>query len=80
MIYLLYLMFIKDLITSFLIFSLAPQVQRQLRETQELIKDCSTLYGTGYATAPTSSSSMRSQPRAVRRPPSLDTQYSQELS
>lgn len=66
---------------------LAPQVQRQLRETQELIKDsCSQLYS-GYPansspSPSTPTTAIRSQqPRtAIRRPSALDTQYSQELS
>ncbi|CRK95968.1 CLUMA_CG009409, isoform A, partial [Clunio marinus] len=64
---------------------LAPQVQRQLRETQELIKDCTPLYGT-YQPAinsPGSSTAtqiqIRSQTRTGLRRPTLETQYSQEL-
>lgn len=55
---------------------LAPQVQRQIRETQELIKDsCPQLYAAGYGPGPP----MRSQPRQANRRP-LETQFSQELS
>lgn len=59
---------------------LNPQVQRQLRETQELIKDsCSQLYGSsGYTGA--GPPGMRAQPRPTVRRPTLETQYSQELS
>lgn len=58
---------------------LTPQVQRQLRETQELIKDqCQQLYPTGYGSP---GPPIRAQPqRQQRRPPTLDTQFSQELS
>uniref|UniRef100_A0A182JKL4 Uncharacterized protein n=1 Tax=Anopheles atroparvus TaxID=41427 RepID=A0A182JKL4_ANOAO len=87
---------------------LAPQVQRQLRETQELIKDsCAQLYGSGYTSTVGSPSvatgavagvgvvgsstaggppgPLRSGPgsvlaRASARRPTLETQYSQELS
>lgn len=56
---------------------LAPQVQRQLRETQELIKDsCPQLYAAGYGSP---GPPLRSQQRTNRRP-TLDTQFSQELS
>lgn len=54
-------------------------MQRQLRETQELIKDCPPLYG-AYAAAGISSPSsttptqIRSQNRMRR--PTLETQYS----
>uniref|UniRef100_A0A182S608 Uncharacterized protein n=1 Tax=Anopheles maculatus TaxID=74869 RepID=A0A182S608_9DIPT len=66
---------------------LAPQVQRQLRETQELIKDsCVQLYGSAYGTGPgpptavlpTGTGSVLA--RATARRPTLETQYSQELS
>uniref|UniRef100_A0A182P1Y6 Uncharacterized protein n=1 Tax=Anopheles epiroticus TaxID=199890 RepID=A0A182P1Y6_9DIPT len=67
---------------------LAPQVQRQLRETQELIKDScvqlygSAAYGTGpgppTAVLPTGTGSVLA--RATARRPTLETQYSQELS
>jgi hypothetical protein len=58
---------------------LAPQVQRQLRETQELIKDsCSQLYGSGYTGV--GPPALRTQPRPTVRRPTLETQYSQELS
>ncbi|XP_055910642.1 uncharacterized protein LOC129945007 [Eupeodes corollae] len=57
---------------------LAPQVQRQLRETQELIKDsCPQLYAAGYGSP---GPPMRSQPRNAARRPTLETQFSQELS
>ena len=57
---------------------LAPQVQRQIRETQELIKDsCPQLYAAGYGSP---GPPLRSQQRTSRRPPTLETQYSQELS
>ncbi|XP_021696587.1 myb-like protein Q isoform X2 [Aedes aegypti] len=74
---------------------LAPQVQRQIRETQELIKDsCSQLYSTGYGSpgpppmAPlrTSASAAAARAASVNRrtaappPTTLETQYSQELS
>ncbi|XP_058178322.1 putative lysozyme-like protein [Anopheles ziemanni] len=88
---------------------LAPQVQRQLRETQELIKDsCAQLYGSAYGSpgppsaAVVAASSaggvpgvsgpptgpagpLRTGPgsvlaRATARRPTLETQYSQELS
>lgn len=56
---------------------LAPQVQRQIRETQELIKDsCPQLYG-GYGSP---GPPMRTQPRQQTRRPTLETQFSQELS
>uniref|UniRef100_A0A182QTT8 Uncharacterized protein n=1 Tax=Anopheles farauti TaxID=69004 RepID=A0A182QTT8_9DIPT len=86
---------------------LAPQVQRQLRETQELIKDsCAQLYGSAYgspgpptagptggpaataaAAAAAAAASLRTGggpgsvlARATARRPTLETQYSQELS
>lgn len=77
---------------------LAPQVQRQLRETQELIKDsCVQLYGSAYGTGPgpptggggsggVGGSGVVGGPvgsvlaRATARRPTLETQYSQELS
>uniref|UniRef100_A0A182FG35 Uncharacterized protein n=1 Tax=Anopheles albimanus TaxID=7167 RepID=A0A182FG35_ANOAL len=80
---------------------LAPQVQRQLRETQELIKDsCAQLYGsaygspgppvalptvTGAGTAGPPAGPLRAGPgpvlaRSTVRRPTLETQYSQELS
>lgn len=56
---------------------LAPQVQRQIRETQELIKDsCPQLYAAGYGSP---GPPMRTQPRQPTRRP-LETQFSQELS
>lgn len=56
---------------------LAPQVQRQLRETQELIKDsCTQLYAAGYGSP---GPPIRTQQRPNRRQP-LETQFSQELS
>lgn len=56
---------------------LAPQVQRQLRETQELIMEsCPQRYGAGYG----SPGPPRSQQRPQRRSSTLDTQFSQELS
>ncbi|KAG5677043.1 hypothetical protein PVAND_006828 [Polypedilum vanderplanki] len=54
---------------------LAPQVQRQLRETQELIKqagDCPPMYQSTYQ----SSASLRTQSRTGLRRPTLETQYS----
>uniref|UniRef100_A0A182XYK7 Uncharacterized protein n=2 Tax=Anopheles stephensi TaxID=30069 RepID=A0A182XYK7_ANOST len=67
---------------------LAPQVQRQLRETQELIKDsCVQLYGSAYGTGPGPPGPTVLPPgtgsvlaRATARRPTLETQYSQELS
>uniref|UniRef100_A0A336MFV5 CSON000830 protein n=1 Tax=Culicoides sonorensis TaxID=179676 RepID=A0A336MFV5_CULSO len=62
---------------------LAPQVQRQLRETQELIKDSTVqLYAAGYGSpGPPQMPVMRVPQRASRRPPTnLETQYTQELS
>lgn len=60
---------------------LNPQVQRQLRETQELIKDsCSQLYGSSGYTTSAGPPAMRTQPRTTVRRPTLETQYSQELS
>lgn len=71
---------------------LAPQVQRQLRETQELIKDsCSTVFSGGYTTNPNATpppSSLRAQTGALSNrtlPPTgrrhtLDNQFSPELS
>lgn len=57
---------------------LAPQVQRQIRETQELIKDsCPQLYAAGYGSP---GPPMRTQPRQPTRRPTLETQFSQELS
>ncbi|XP_070497539.1 forkhead box protein P2 isoform X2 [Chironomus tepperi] len=54
---------------------LAPQVQRQLRETQELIKaDCPPMYQGAYQT--TANASLRSQTRTGLRRPTLETQYS----
>lgn len=64
-----------------LLSSLFKQVQRQLRETQELIKDCPPLYG-AYPSPNSSTNTqiqIRSQNRGLRRP-TLETQYSQELS
>lgn len=55
---------------------LPSQVQRQIRETQELIKDsCPQLYAAGYG-SPGPGPPMR-QPT---RRPTLETQFSQELS
>uniref|UniRef100_A0A182K5X6 Uncharacterized protein n=1 Tax=Anopheles christyi TaxID=43041 RepID=A0A182K5X6_9DIPT len=67
---------------------LAPQVQRQLRETQELIKDsCVQLYGSAYGTGPGPPTALPTGgpvgsvlARANARRPTLETQYSQELS
>ncbi|XP_061501479.1 putative uncharacterized protein DDB_G0271606 isoform X1 [Anopheles gambiae] len=76
---------------------LAPQVQRQLRETQELIKDsCVQLYGSAYGTGPGPPTGGGGGSggggggvgvpvgsvlaRATARRPTLETQYSQELS
>lgn len=57
---------------------LTPQVQRQLRETQELIKDsCPQLYAAGYGSPGPPS---RSQQRQPTRRTTLETQFSQELS
>lgn len=58
---------------------LAPQVQRQLRETQELIKDsCPQLYAAGYGSP---GPPVRAQQRPNRpNRPTLETQFSQELS
>lgn len=57
---------------------MAPQVQRQLRETQELIKDaCPQLYAAGYNSP---GPPMRTQQRQQQRRPTLETQFSQELS
>ncbi|GAB0089672.1 uncharacterized protein DMENIID0001_042510 [Sergentomyia squamirostris] len=59
---------------------LAPQVQRQLRETQELIKDsCPQMYAAGYG-SPGPPMRATNQGQRVRRTPTLETQYSQELS
>ncbi|XP_055689800.1 uncharacterized protein LOC129793654 isoform X2 [Lutzomyia longipalpis] len=59
---------------------LAPQVQRQLRETQELIKDsCPQMYAAGYG-SPGPPMRATAQSQRVRRTPTLETQYSQELS
>ncbi|XP_055702891.1 uncharacterized protein LOC129801656 isoform X4 [Phlebotomus papatasi] len=59
---------------------LAPQVQRQLRETQELIKDsCPQMYAAGYG-SPGPPMRAANQSQRVRRTPTLETQYSQELS
>lgn len=56
---------------------LAPQVQRQLRETQELIMEsCPQRYVAGYGSP---GPPVRSQQRPQRRN-TLDTQFSQELS
>uniref|UniRef100_A0A1I8NZM1 Uncharacterized protein n=1 Tax=Stomoxys calcitrans TaxID=35570 RepID=A0A1I8NZM1_STOCA len=63
---------------------LAPQVQRQLRETQELIKDsCPQLYAAGYGSPGPplrnqAAVNARNHPNSRR--PTLDTQFSQELS
>lgn len=55
---------------------LAPQVQRQIRETQELIKEtCPQRYTAGYGSP---GPPMRSQRQPRRNP--LETHYSQELS
>uniref|UniRef100_A0A182UX26 Uncharacterized protein n=1 Tax=Anopheles merus TaxID=30066 RepID=A0A182UX26_ANOME len=77
---------------------LAPQVQRQQRETQELIKDsCVQLYGSAYGTGPGPPTGGGGGSgvgggggvggpvgsvlaRATARRPTLETQYSQELS
>lgn len=57
---------------------LTPQVQRQLRETQELMKDpCQQLYPTGYG-SPGPPIRVTQQQRQPRRPPTLDTQFSQQ--
>lgn len=53
-------------------------MQRQIRETQELIKDsCPQLYAAGYGSP---GPPMRTQPRQPNRRPTLETQFSQELS
>lgn len=53
-------------------------MQRQLRETQELIKDaCPQLYAAGYNSP---GPPMRAQQRQQQRRPTLETQFSQELS
>ncbi|XP_067613304.1 mastermind-like domain-containing protein 1 isoform X2 [Eurosta solidaginis] len=58
---------------------LAPQVQRQLRETQELIKDsCPQLFATGYGGSP--GPPIRNQAKYPNRRPTLETQFSQESS
>lgn len=64
---------------------LAPQVQRQLRETQELIKDsCPQLYAAGYGSPGPpplrnqGAVNTRNHPNSRR--PTLETQFSQELS
>ncbi|XP_075161840.1 target of wingless repressor isoform X2 [Haematobia irritans] len=63
---------------------LAPQVQRQLRETQELIKDsCPQLYAAGYGSPGPplrnqAAVNARNHPNSRR--PTLDTQFSPELS
>ena len=50
-------------------------MQRQLRETQELIKaDCPPMYQGAYQTA--ANASLRSQTRTGLRRPTLETQYS----
>jgi hypothetical protein len=73
------LFFLRQLFMTF-------QVQRQLRETQELIKDCTPLYGAYQPNMNSPSSStatqiqIRSQTRTGLRRPTLETQYSQELS
>ncbi|KPU78976.1 uncharacterized protein Dana_GF23553, isoform E [Drosophila ananassae] len=58
---------------------LAPQVQRQLRETQELIKDsCPQLYAAGYGSPGPPIRNPNRNPTRTR--PTLETQFSQELS
>ncbi|KAH8364877.1 hypothetical protein KR084_013030 [Drosophila pseudotakahashii] len=58
---------------------LAPQVQRQLRETQELIKDsCPQLYAAGYGSPGPPIRNPSRNPSRTR--PTLETQFSQELS
>nr|NP_648061.2 target of wingless, isoform F [Drosophila melanogaster]AAF50636.3 target of wingless, isoform F [Drosophila melanogaster] len=58
---------------------LAPQVQRQLRETQELIKDsCPQLYAAGYGSPGPPIRNPSRNPTRTR--PTLETQFSQELS
>ncbi|CAD7003417.1 uncharacterized protein LOC101455385 [Ceratitis capitata] len=58
---------------------LAPQVQRQLRETQELIKDsCPQLFAAGYGGSP--GPPIRNQAKNSNRRPTLETQFSQESS
>ncbi|XP_017487479.1 PREDICTED: protein enabled-like [Rhagoletis zephyria] len=58
---------------------LAPQVQRQLRETQELIKDsCPQLFAAGYGGSP--GPPIRNQAKNPNRRPTLETQFSQESS
>uniref|UniRef100_A0A1A9UG91 Uncharacterized protein n=1 Tax=Glossina austeni TaxID=7395 RepID=A0A1A9UG91_GLOAU len=64
---------------------LAPQVQRQLRETQELIKDsCPQLYATGYGSPGPppirNQTGITGRTLPTSRRPTLETQFSQELS
>lgn len=73
---------------------LAPQVQRQLRETQELIKDsCQQMYTSAYGNIATTGQGIvsRSQPQPppgshslqplnVRQQSNVKTEYSSELS
>lgn len=78
---------------------LAPQVQRQLRETQELIRDsCPQLYAAGYGSPgpplrtivqqqllqQQQQQQLQQQPTTTQqkstRRPTLETQYSTELS
>ncbi|XP_037818416.1 AP2-associated protein kinase 1 isoform X3 [Lucilia sericata] len=64
---------------------LAPQVQRQLRETQELIKDsCPQLYAAGYGSPGPpplrNQAAVTARNHPTNRRPTLETQFSQELS
>ncbi|XP_023294486.1 ras-interacting protein RIP3 isoform X3 [Lucilia cuprina] len=64
---------------------LAPQVQRQLRETQELIKDsCPQLYAAGYGSPGPpplrNQAAVTARNHPNNRRPTLETQFSQELS
>ncbi|XP_073837076.1 target of wingless repressor isoform X2 [Musca autumnalis] len=64
---------------------LAPQVQRQIRETQELIKDsCPQLYTAGYGSPGPpplrNQTAVNARNHPNNRRPNLETQFSQELS